>query len=60
MAHIKYLKEPATKIKAKILKQLKVLKDNETIDNELCYYLKRTDFRASRFYHLILLCKSQE
>ena len=60
MAHIKYLKEPATNIKAKILKQLKVLKDNETIDNELCYYLKRTDFRASRFYHLILLCKNQE
>ena len=32
-------KDPTTKIKAKTLKQLKVLKDNEFIDNKLYYYL---------------------
>ena len=43
-------KDPATKIKPKTLKQLKTLKDNELIDNELYYYLKPTDSPAPRFY----------
>ena len=42
--------DPTTKIKTKTLKQLKVLKDNEFIDNKLCYYLKPTDSPAPRFY----------
>ena len=42
-------KDPTTKIKTKTLKQLKVLKDNEFIDNKL-YYLKPTDSPAPRFY----------
>ena len=33
-----FKKDPTTKIKAKILKQLKALKDNEFIDNKLYYY----------------------
>ena len=41
---------PTTKIKARTLKQLKVLKDHEFIDNKLCYYLKPTDSPAPRFY----------
>ena len=43
-------KDPTTKIKTKTLKQLKVLKDNEFIDNKLFYYLKPTDSPAPRFY----------
>ena len=43
-------KDSTTKIKAKTLKQLKVLKDNEFIDNKLYYYLKPTDSPAPRFY----------
>ena len=43
-------KDPSTKIKTKTLKQLKVLKDNEFIDNKLYYYLKPTDSPAPRFY----------
>ena len=43
-------KDPTTKSKAKTLKQLKVLKDNQFIDNKLYYYLKPTDSPASRFY----------
>ena len=43
-------KDPTTKIKVKTLKQLKVLKDNESIDNKLYYYLKPTDSPAPRFY----------
>ena len=39
-----------TKIKTKTLKQLKVLKDNEFIDNKLDYYLKPTDLPAPSFY----------
>ena len=42
-------KDPTAKIKTKTLKQLKVLKDNEFIDNKL-YYLKPTDSPAPRFY----------
>ena len=42
-------KDPTTKIKTKTLKQLKVLKDNEFIDNKL-YYLKPTDSPTPRFY----------
>ena len=33
-------KDPTTKIKTKPLKQIKVLKDNDFIDNKLYYYLK--------------------
>ena len=43
-------KDITTKIEAKTLKQLKVLKDNEIIDNKLCYYLKPTYTPAPRFY----------
>ena len=43
-------KDPTTKIKTKTLKQLKVLKDNEFIDNKSYYYLKPTDSTAPRFY----------
>ena len=42
--------DPTTKIKAKTVKQLKALKDNELIDNKLYYYLKPTDSPAHRFY----------
>ena len=35
-------KDPTTQIKAKTLKQFKVLKDNKFIDNEI-YYLKPVD-----------------
>ena len=43
-------KDPTTKIKTKTLKQLKLLKDNEFIDNKLYYHLKPTDSPAPRFY----------
>ena len=43
-------KDPTTKIKTTTLKQLKVLKDNEFIDNKSYYYLKPTDSPAPRFY----------
>ena len=43
-------KDLTTKIKAKILKQLKTLKDNEFIDNKLYYYLKPIESPAPRFY----------
>ena len=43
-------KDPTTKIKAKTLKQLKVLKDNKFIDNKLYYYLKPTDLPVPRFH----------
>ena len=43
-------KDPATKIKTKTLKQLKVLKDNEFIDNKLYYYLKPADSPTPRFF----------
>ena len=42
--------DPTTKIKTKTLKQLKVPKDNEFIDNKLYYYLKPTESPAPRFY----------
>ena len=42
-------KDPTTKIKTKTLKQLKVLKYNDFIDNKLYYYLKPTDSPAPRF-----------
>ena len=42
-------KDATTKIKIKTFKQLKVLKDNEFIDNKLYYYLKPTDSPAPRF-----------
>ena len=51
MVHINYLKkDPTIKIKAKTLKQLNILKDNEFIDNKLYYYLKSTDSATPRFY----------
>ena len=43
-------KDPTAKIKTKILKPLKVLKDNVFIDDKLCYYLKSNDSPAPRFY----------
>ena len=43
-------KDPATKIKTKTLKRLKVQKDKEFIDNKLYYYLKPTDSPGPRFY----------
>ena len=43
-------KDPTTKIKSKTLKQLKVLKNNEFVDNKFYYYLKPTDSPAPRFY----------
>ena len=43
-------KDPTTKTKTKTLKKLKVLKDNEFIDNKLYYYLKPTESSAPRFY----------
>ena len=43
-------KDPTTRIKTKTLKQLKVLKDKEFIDNKLYCYLKPTDSPAPRFY----------
>ena len=39
-----------TKIKAKTLKQLKVLKDNKPTDNKLYHYLTPTDLHMPRFY----------
>ena len=51
MAHINYLKKDiTTKIKANTLKQLKALRDKESIDNKLYYYLKPTDLPAPRSY----------
>ena len=41
MVHINYLK----KIPAKILRQLKALKDNGFINNNLYYYLKLTKIK---------------
>ena len=43
-------KDPTTKIKTKTLKQLKVLNDNEFIDNKLYYYLKPNDLHMPRFF----------
>ena len=43
-------KDAITKIKAKTLKQLKVLKDGEFIDNRLYYFIKSTDSPGLRFY----------
>ena len=52
-------KDPAMKVKAKTLNQLKVLMGNQFIDSKLYYlkpinyiiYLKPTDSHAPRFYH---------
>ena len=43
-------KDPTKKIKTKTLKQLKVLKDNEFVDNKLFRYLKPTNSPVPRFY----------
>ena len=43
-------KDATTKIKAKTLKQLKVLKDNEFIDYKLFCYIKPTESTVLRFY----------
>ena len=51
MVYINYLKRLQLKLKlSKILKQLKILKDNEFINNKLHYYLKPTDSLSLRFY----------
>ena len=51
MVHTNYSKkDPTAQIKAKTLKQLEVLKDNQLIDNKLYYYLKPTDSPAPTFY----------
>ena len=42
--------DPTTKIKVKTVKQLKALKDNEFIYNNLYYFLKPTESPAPRFY----------
>ena len=42
--------DPTPKVKTKPLKKVKVLQDNEFIDNKLDYYLKSTDSPAPRFY----------
>ena len=42
-------KDPTTKIKAKTLKQLKILKDNKFIYNKLYCYQKPTDSPAPKF-----------
>ena len=42
-------KDPTTKIKTKTLKQLKVLNDNEFIDNKF-YYLKSNNLPMPRFF----------
>ena len=45
--------DPTTKVKAKTLKQLRVLKDNKFIDNKLYYYLLtclRLDFMVNQKY----------
>ena len=43
-------KDPTTKIKAKTLKQLKALKDNNFTDNKLYYFLKPTESPKLGFY----------
>ena len=43
-------RDPTTKIKTETLKQLKVLKDSEFIDNKSHYYLKPADSPVPRFY----------
>ena len=50
-------KDPTTKIKAKSLKQLKALKDNEFIVNKLYYYPKPTDSPAPTFYSQLKIHK---
>ena len=45
-----FIKDSITKIKANPLKQLKVLKDNQFIDNKLYCYLKHTDSPAPIFF----------
>ena len=44
------IKDPTTKIKAKTLNQLNVLKDDKFIDNKSYYYPKPTDSPVPRFY----------
>ena len=53
--YVSYLKkDPTTTIKAKTLK---ILKENEFIDNKLYYYPKPTDSLALRFYGQSKICK---
>ena len=51
-------KDPTTKIKAKSLKQLKALKDNEFIVNKLYYNTKPTDSPAPTFYSQLKIHKA--
>ena len=48
MVHINYLKDSTIKIKARTLRLLKILKNNEFIYNKLYYYLK--NLLPPRFY----------
>ena len=43
-------RDPNTKSKDKIVKQLKASKDNDFIDNKFCYYLKPSDFPVPTFF----------
>ena len=43
-------KDSNTKVKAKIVKQLKALQDNEFIDDKSCQYLKPSVLPEPRFY----------
>ena len=47
-----------TKILAKIVKQLNLLKDNKGIGSELYHSLKLTKSHAPRFYYQPKLCNS--
>lgn len=58
MAHIDYLKNVLLQIKAKTLKQLKVLKDSKFIDNKLYYYyVKATNSPAPTIMDKLFVTK---
>ena len=58
MAHIDYLKNILLQIKAKTLKQLKVLKDSKLIDNKLYYYyVKPTNSHAPTIMDKLFVTK---
>ena len=52
-------KDPTTKIKTKTLEQLKVINENQIINNKLYYYLKPTDSSASRLYGQLKIQKPE-
>lgn len=58
MAHIDYLKNILLQIKAKTLKQLKVLKNSKFIDNKLYYYyVKPTNLLAPTIMDKLFVTK---